>query len=176
MAVADAIATILTQSPAETQAVGRILGRALVAGDLINLQGDLGAGKTLFVKGLAASLGYDPHDVQSPTFTLVHEHRGERLTLYHLDLYRLEDALTEIEALGFEEYLEPHDAVTAVEWGERGEEALSRRRFDVVFEILGSQRRITLYAREIAPARVDSLRRAFVESDLSPVQDGGRPT
>ena len=118
MAVQDAIATIVTETPAETEAVGRVLGRALVPGDLVNLQGDLGAGKTLFVKGLAASLGYDPHDVQSPTFTLVHEHRGERLTLYHLDLYRLDDALAEIEALGFEEYLEPEDAVTAVEWGE----------------------------------------------------------
>lgn len=178
MAVQDAIATIVTETPAETEAVGRVLGRALVAGDLVNLQGDLGAGKTLFVKGLAASLGYDPHDVQSPTFTLVHEHRGERLTLYHLDLYRLDDALAEIEALGFEEYLEPEDAVTAVEWGERGEPALSRRRFDVVFEVLGSRRRITVYAREIERERIKELQRAFSELGLERTGGacGGRPT
>ena len=123
-----------------------MLGKVLAAGDLVSLKGQLGAGKTLFVKGMAASLGYDPDDVQSPTFTLVHEYRGQRLTLYHLDLYRLDDALFEIEALGFDEYLQPDDGATAVEWGDLALEALAPRRFDVVIDTLEEGREIALYA------------------------------
>lgn len=175
MAVVDEIARIHTQSPAETEGVGRRLGRALVAGDLVNLKGDLGAGKTLFVKGLAASLGYDPAEVQSPTFTLVHEYRGERLTLYHLDLYRLDDPIADIEALGFDEYLDPRDGVVAVEWGERAPEALARRRLDVVFDILGHERKITLRAREMESERVQALRRALLlPVDATVDVNGGR--
>ena len=161
MAVQDAIATIVTETPAETEAAGRALGRALVAGDVVNLQGDLGAGKTLFVKGLAASLGYDPHDVQSPTFTLVHEHRGGRLDLFHLDLYRLDDPLGDVEASGLDEYLDPRDGVTAVEWGERAREALAARRFDVAFEVLPDGRRVTFWARGMEPRRLEAVRNAI---------------
>ena len=155
------IARILTQSPSETEDVGRRLGQALVAGDLVSLEGDLGAGKTLFVKGMAAALGYDPTDVQSPTFTLVNEYRGERLTLYHLDLYRLEDPLEEIDALGFDEYLQPEDGVTAVEWGNLASEALARSRFDVVIDSVSQGREITLNALELEPERVAEMRRLF---------------
>lgn len=138
-----------------------MLGKVLAAGDLVSLKGQLGAGKTLFVKGMAASLGYDPDDVQSPTFTLVHEYRGQRLTLYHLDLYRLDDALFEIEALGFDEYLQPDDGATAVEWGDLALEALAPRRFDVVIDTLEEGREIALYALGMEPERVEELKQYF---------------
>lgn len=189
MAVVDEIARILAQSPSETEGVGRRLGQALVAGDLVNLKGDLGAGKTLFVKGLAASLGYDPTDVQSPTFTLVNEYRGERLPLYHLDLYRLDDPLAEIDALGFDEYLQPYDGVTAVEWGDLAPQALAPRRIDVMIDIVSQGREITLHALELEPERIEELRRLFrspassrphIEAERGPgglasPADGGRP-
>jgi len=91
----------VTRSEAETASVASALAATLVAGDVILLSGNLGAGKTAFVRGLAEGLGIDAEDVSSPTFTLVHEYRGGRLTLYHVDLYRLEKAAT--DDLGLEE-------------------------------------------------------------------------
>jgi len=85
-------------------------------GTTILLSGDLGAGKTAFVKGLAAGLGIDPDDVTSPTFTLVHEHRGGRLPLIHVDLYRLDTA--ELDEIGLDPDL-AFTGVVAVEWAER---------------------------------------------------------
>lgn len=106
----------LTQSEGDTQAVASELAAGLEPGDVLLLSGDLGAGKTAFVRGLAAGLGIDPDEVSSPTFTLVHEYRGGRLTLYHADLYRLKAATT--EELGLEE---PGVAggVVAIEWPDR---------------------------------------------------------
>jgi tRNA threonylcarbamoyladenosine biosynthesis protein TsaE len=109
-------ATHLTTSEDETYAVGRDLATRLTAGDVVLLSGDLGSGKTVFVRGLAAGLGIDPEDVSSPTFTLVHEYRGERVTLYHADLYRLDRAAT--DDLGLEE-MGVADGVLAIEWPER---------------------------------------------------------
>ncbi|BAS28669.1 tRNA (adenosine(37)-N6)-threonylcarbamoyltransferase complex ATPase subunit type 1 TsaE [Limnochorda pilosa] len=103
-------------SPAESLELGRWLGKRVLPGDVLLLEGELGAGKTLLTKGLAAGLGIDPDRVTSPSFTLVQVHRG-RIPLYHVDLYRLEDA-AEIEALGLEELLEG-DGVAAVEWASR---------------------------------------------------------
>jgi tRNA threonylcarbamoyladenosine biosynthesis protein TsaE len=80
------------------------------------LSGNLGAGKTAFVRGLAAGLGIDPEDVSSPTFTLVHEYKGGRLNLYHVDLYRLNKAAT--DDLGLEE-MGVRDGVLAIEWPDR---------------------------------------------------------
>ena len=106
----------LTQSEEETAAVARELAALVQAGDVILLSGNLGAGKTAFVRGLAAGLGIDPDEVSSPTFTLVHEYRGGRLTLYHADLYRLERVAT--EDLGLEE-MGVSDGVLAIEWPDR---------------------------------------------------------
>jgi tRNA threonylcarbamoyladenosine biosynthesis protein TsaE len=108
--------THLTQSQEETQAVARSLAAQLKPGDVVLLSGELGAGKTAFVRGLAAGLGIDSEEVSSPTFTLVHEYRGGRLTLYHADLYRLERAAT--GELGLEE-MGVADGVLAVEWPDR---------------------------------------------------------
>ena len=79
----------ITRSEQDTQALGRELAATLTTGEVLLLAGDLGVGKTTFVRGLAEGLGIDPEAVSSPTFTLVHEYRGGRLTLYHADLYRL---------------------------------------------------------------------------------------
>ena len=111
----------LTHSEDETQGVARGLATRLGAGDVVLLSGQLGAGKTAFVRGLAAGLGIDPEEVCSPTFTLVHEYRGGRFTLYHADLYRLERAAT--DDLGLEE-MGARDGVLAIEWPDRLTHAL----------------------------------------------------
>jgi tRNA threonylcarbamoyladenosine biosynthesis protein TsaE len=106
----------LTHSEEETQTVAFDMAAGLEAGDVLLLSGDLGAGKTAFVRGLAAGLGIDPEEVSSPTFTLVHEYRGGRLLLYHADLYRLKATAT--EELGLEER-GVAGGVLAVEWPDR---------------------------------------------------------
>jgi len=105
-----------THSEEETAAVARELASTLAAGDVLLLSGNLGAGKTAFVRGLAEGLGIDPGEVSSPTFTLVHEYRGGRLALYHVDLYRLDRAAT--EDLGLDE-MGVADGVLAIEWPDR---------------------------------------------------------
>jgi tRNA threonylcarbamoyladenosine biosynthesis protein TsaE len=111
--------TLLTSSEEETTAAGERFALRLNAGDVVLLHGDLGAGKTAFVRGLATGLGAPPGDVSSPTFTLVQEYRG-RLTLYHVDLYRLQPV--EVGDLGLDE-LSEGNAVVAVEWAERWTDA-----------------------------------------------------
>lgn len=106
---------ILTNSEEETSAIGERLGASLRQGDVVLLYGELGAGKTAFVRGLARGLGASPDDVSSPTFTLIQEYMG-RVTLYHVDLYRLEPK--EIPDLGLED-LVLGDGVVAIEWAER---------------------------------------------------------
>ncbi|HLP76409.1 MAG TPA: tRNA (adenosine(37)-N6)-threonylcarbamoyltransferase complex ATPase subunit type 1 TsaE [Candidatus Paceibacterota bacterium] len=108
--------TSISHSPAETEALGETWGRSATSGLVIALSGDLGAGKTQLVKGIARGLGYSGR-VHSPTFTLVNVYSGGRLTLFHLDLYRLETR-EQILSTGFEEYLNP-DGVTVIEWAER---------------------------------------------------------
>jgi tRNA threonylcarbamoyladenosine biosynthesis protein TsaE len=100
-------------SAEETKTVAADLARLVTPGTVIGLAGDLGAGKTCFVKGLATGLGIDENDVYSPTFTLIAEHYKGRLPLYHIDLYRLEGG--EIGGLGLEEYLFGQ-GITVIEW------------------------------------------------------------
>jgi tRNA threonylcarbamoyladenosine biosynthesis protein TsaE len=109
--------TALTStSEAETAAAGRELASSLTAGSVVLLSGDLGAGKTAFVRGLAEGLGVNPQDVTSPTFTLVQEYRGGRLPLYHVDLYRLKSI--EVDDLGLDE-MAWSGGVIAIEWPDR---------------------------------------------------------
>ena len=105
-----------TRSEQETATLAKALAAGLRAGDILLLSGNLGAGKTAFVRGLAEGLGINPREVSSPTFTLIHEYRGGRLTLYHVDLYRLERAAT--DDLGLEE-LGVDEGVLAIEWPDR---------------------------------------------------------
>lgn len=108
--------TNISHSPAETAALGEQWGRTAHSGLVIGLFGDLGAGKTQFVKGLASGLGITER-VHSPTFSLVNIYNGGRLTLFHLDLYRL-DTRQQIVAAGLEDCLSP-EGVTVIEWAER---------------------------------------------------------
>jgi tRNA threonylcarbamoyladenosine biosynthesis protein TsaE len=108
--------TITTHSESETAAAGRDLAPSLEAGSVVLLIGDLGAGKTAFVRGIAEGLGVSPDEVSSPTFTLMQEYRGGRVPLVHVDLYRLDDP-REIEDLGLEELGET--CVLAIEWAEK---------------------------------------------------------
>ena len=106
---------IESRSPHETKSWGRRLASLLEGGELLGLIGDLGAGKTCFIKGLARGLSLREEDILSPTFTMIQEHQG-RLPLYHIDLYRLEEAT--LDDLGLREYLFS-EGVAAVEWFER---------------------------------------------------------
>jgi len=107
---------ITTHSEEETAAVGHDLASSLKAGDVVLLYGDLGAGKTALVRGLAEGLGVDRDEVSSPTFTLIQEYRGGRLPLFHVDLYRIEDP-REFDELGLDEIAE--DGVLAIEWADK---------------------------------------------------------
>lgn len=109
-----------SRGPEETEALGRALGAAATAGVLLGLVGELGAGKTCLVRGLAAGLGADPDQVHSPTFVTATEYRGGRLPLHHVDLYRLEGRLEGAigDALSLREVLYG-EGVAAVEWFER---------------------------------------------------------
>ena len=106
---------IVSASEEETAAAGEALGRSIQSGVVILLHGDLGAGKTAFVRGLARGLDASEDDVSSPTFTLIQQYLG-RLTLHHVDLYRLEPR--EVDDLGLDDLLSS-DAVVAIEWAER---------------------------------------------------------
>ncbi len=110
-------ATLRSHNVAQTHRLGALLGALLEPGDVVLLQGDLGAGKTVFTQGIAAGLEIEG-TVNSPTFTLLKEYFG-RLPLYHFDLYRIESP-DEVESLGFEDYFDS-DGVSVVEWAERGE-------------------------------------------------------
>lgn len=105
-----------THSPEETLALGKRIGKQLKGGEIFLLRGDLGAGKTVFAKGLASGLGIEPDDVTSPSFTLVNAHEG-RLRLFHIDLYRLDFGSQ--ENLGIREIFEDGNAVTMIEWADR---------------------------------------------------------
>jgi tRNA threonylcarbamoyladenosine biosynthesis protein TsaE len=108
----------LSGSAEETFQLGRKLGEALRGGEILLLSGSLGAGKTVFVKGIASALDLDPQEVTSPSFSLVNPYEG-RLELYHIDLYRLEEGASAAHAVDLEELLTDEDAVIIIEWAER---------------------------------------------------------
>jgi len=108
--------TFISHSPAETESLGEAWGREAQCGLVIALTGDLGAGKTQLVRGLARGLGCTGR-VHSPTFTLVNVYEGGRLPLFHLDLYRLE-TIEQIHGAGVDEYLQP-EGMAVIEWAER---------------------------------------------------------
>ena len=108
---------VTTQSDSETVALGSEFAAQLRGGDIVALHGNLGAGKTVFARGVARGLGID-EPVTSPTFTVVQEYQGPKLRLYHIDLYRLQDEHDAL-AFGIEDFLNDPEAVTLLEWAER---------------------------------------------------------
>jgi tRNA threonylcarbamoyladenosine biosynthesis protein TsaE len=119
--------SVTTHSEDETAALGREVAATLSAGDVLLLYGDLGAGKTAFVRGLAEGLGIPREEVSSPTFTLIQEYRGGRLPLFHVDLYRIEDP-REFDELGLDDIAE--GGVLAIEWADRMPAGLKPSAFD----------------------------------------------
>jgi tRNA threonylcarbamoyladenosine biosynthesis protein TsaE len=142
--------TIETHSPQETEALAAKIGAALSGGTLLSLSGELGAGKTCFVRGLARGLG-SPKDVMvtSPTYVLQHIYRGGRLTVYHIDAYRLRGGAEEFEASGLEECLRDPQGVVCMEWPECvGTDSLSNNRIEIAIEHVDPEtRRLTFTAR-----------------------------
>jgi len=114
-----------TRSENGTVALGELMTELLVAPKLVVLRGDLGMGKTTLVRGMAVALGADADDVASPTFTLVHEYKGRKTRLIHLDLYRLEEE-REVEGIGLWEMADAPDALVLVEWGDKFESVMQR--------------------------------------------------
>ncbi len=114
--------------------LGRRFASALKAGDVVALYGDLGSGKTQFVKGVCAGIGVTEH-VTSPTFTLINEYRNHGgIPVFHLDLYRLR-SFDEVLSLGIEEYLDD-DGVSMIEWAEKAERILPREKYSVRFRVI----------------------------------------
>ncbi len=140
---------VVTSSEDETVMLGRRFASALKAGDVVALYGDLGSGKTQFVKGVCSGIGVTEH-VTSPTFTLINEYRKHGgIPVFHLDLYRLR-SFDEVLALGLEEYLDD-DGVSMIEWAEKAERILPRERYSVRFRVIdGVNRREILMQRNVA--------------------------
>jgi len=140
----EIVRQITTHSADETIAYGRRLADFLKPPKLVLLRGDLGAGKTTLVKGIAA--GFEAareEDVTSPTFTLVHEYRGPRATLYHIDLYRV-DTPRELETLGLDD-LRGEDSILLIEWGEKFPRLVRARDVEISLERRGeNERRIRI--------------------------------
>ncbi len=135
-----------THSEEETVNAGEEFSRRLNLGSVVALTGDLGAGKTHFTKGISRGLGIT-ENVASPTFTIISEHRGGRMPLYHFDCYRLRNP-AELEEMGFEEYIYGN-GVCVIEWAEMIEERLPQRRFDVTITLgeTNTERKIEIRER-----------------------------
>jgi tRNA threonylcarbamoyladenosine biosynthesis protein TsaE len=134
----------VTHSAEETFELAYSIGGAVTEPTVFLLEGDLGAGKTVFAKGLGAGLDIDPAEINSPTFTLVNAHEG-RLRLYHLDLYRLAGGAGEAYDLGLDEMIAEPDAVVVIEWAERlGSFVLAEAYSVKVVDAGGDSRKITI--------------------------------
>ena len=151
--------SVITSSTEQTEEVGRVLGTMLEAGDMVCLFGDLGAGKTHFSFGVAQGLQVRDQYITSPTFTFVNEYQG-RIPLYHIDLYRLKDP-TELESIGFEEYVDS-DGATVIEWAERAEEELPDEKLNVyISDVSENSREIRFFAEG---ERYEKLLAGFMKS------------
>lgn len=135
---------LVSQSSLHTERIGERLARLARPGDVLALSGELGAGKTVLAKGVAAGLGLDPADVASPTFIILREHYGGRMPLFHLDLYRLEGQ--DLGTTGWEETLDG-GGITVIEWPDRAGDSLPPDRLDIRLEhIADTKRRVLMEA------------------------------
>ena len=138
-----------THSAEETTALGRKLAASMFPPKLVLLRGDLGAGKTTLVKGIAAGFGAASEDeVTSPTFTLVHEYRGPTATLYHIDLYRV-DTQRELETLGLDDLM-GDNSVLLIEWGEKFARFAKERDIEISLERVEENERIIRVSAELS--------------------------
>jgi len=133
------IQTLITHSAEETSAIGKQLARGLEPGDIVCLFGDLGAGKTTMIKGIAEGLAIKSDYVHSPTFTLLNLYEHGRLPLYHFDLYRIEDP-EELFDIGYEEFLYG-SGISVIEWSERFGHLLPKERLEIHLRHKGDDRR-----------------------------------
>jgi len=135
----------VTRSAEETFDLAYRVGEAIDEPAVFLLQGDLGAGKTVFAKGVGAGLDIDPAEVNSPTFTILNRHEG-RMRLYHLDLYRIAGGANEVYDLGLEEILAEPGAVVVIEWPERlGAFAIPNAYRVVIDDLGGDERSVSVY-------------------------------
>jgi|SRR5579884_367613 len=136
--------TFQTHSAEETTQLGRTLSAELKPGTIVLLRGDLGAGKTTMVKGIAEAFNAaHAEEVTSPTFTLIHEYRGPEVTLYHIDLYRI-DTQRELDTLALDDLMTPQ-SILLIEWGEKFERFIRERDVEIVIQNLsGDDRQITV--------------------------------
>jgi len=131
---------VTTHSAEETVAFGRTLAELLSPPKIVLLRGDLGAGKTTLVKGIAEGFqAASEEDVTSPTFTLVHEYRGPRANLYHIDLYRI-DTPRQLETLGLDDLVAPN-SILLIEWGEKFQRFVHERDVEIALESVGENSR-----------------------------------
>ncbi len=134
----DHTLTLTSRSEDETEALGKTLMRLLPEGAVVALRGELGAGKTCLVRGMAAAIEAEAA-VSSPTFTMVNEYAGTP-KIYHLDLYRIAESL-EVMDLGYEDLFDAPDGVCVIEWAERAEKLLPPKRLDITLEHAGKNTR-----------------------------------
>ena len=140
MDIGGKVREFTTSSPEETIALGRELAGMLMPPKLVLLRGDLGAGKTTLVKGIARGFeAASEDDVTSPTFTLIHEYRGPQATLYHVDLYRVETQ-RELDTLGLDDLM-GENTILLIEWGEKFPRFLRERDLEISLERSGEERR-----------------------------------
>jgi tRNA threonylcarbamoyladenosine biosynthesis protein TsaE len=132
------VATFISNSQDETEAIGRRLAEHIGVGSVLALKGDLGSGKTSFVKGLVAGLGSSA-GVTSPTFTILHEYRGGRLPVYHFDFFRVEDRQS-VKGLGVDDYFFG-DGISVIEWADRFPEFIPEQARWILFEIKSENQR-----------------------------------
>ena len=131
---------VITRSAEETIALGRSLASSLAPPKIVLLRGDLGAGKTTLVKGIARAFdAAQEEDVTSPTFTLIHEYRGPRVNVYHVDFYRV-DTPRQLETLGLDDLL-AENSVLLLEWGEKFQRFVDERDVEIQIELLGENAR-----------------------------------
>jgi tRNA threonylcarbamoyladenosine biosynthesis protein TsaE len=146
-----------TNSPEETIALGRELASLLCPPKLVLLRGDLGAGKTTLVKGIAEGFqAAEEADVTSPTFTLVHEYRGPSATIYHIDLYRV-DTQRELETLGLDDLI-GDNSVLLIEWGEKFPQFEQERDVEIALErISENERKIKVASRDVIQKHAEGV-------------------
>jgi len=133
------VATFISNSASETEAIGRQFARELDAGSILALKGELGSGKTQFTKGLVAGLESSV-PVTSPTFTIIHEYPGGRLPVYHFDFFRLEDRES-VAQLGLDDYFFG-DGISVIEWADRFPELIPEQARWILFEVKSESARM----------------------------------